>query len=114
MADLAKSAHPQNDPTASVPHSLRVAGTAVRSIFLLAVMIVTWSITMPQTMTALTHFSLGDFIRVGIGVSVCAGVIWQLIHLPRDGEAYKTWVYIGAAMAFVGLVFLTLRFGLAI
>jgi hypothetical protein len=114
MADSAESAPPQEHPTADVPSYLRIAGTTIRSIFLLVVLVVTWSITMPQTMAALAHFSLGDFVRLGIGVSVCAGVIWQLIHLPRDNEAYRTWVYIGAAMGFVGLVFLTLRFGLAI
>ena len=75
----------------------------------LTLMAITWSLTMPPKATGFAHFSAGDFIRVGIGILICIGMTLELIRQPRDVEGYRTWVYIGAGVAFVWLVFAALK-----
>jgi hypothetical protein len=36
----------------------------------------------------------------------------QLLRLPKDGYAYKTWTHIGAGLGFVLLVFMSLSLAL--
>ena len=92
-----------------MPKYLRVAGALVRSLFIVTLMAITWSLTIPLKATDFAHFSTGDFIRVAIGILICLGMTLELLRQPRDVEGYRTWVYIGVGVAFVGLVFTTLK-----
>jgi hypothetical protein len=108
---MAESGRSQVSPPAEVPNYLRIVGIFVRSVFIVTLIAVTWSISIPQniTATAFAHYSAGDFIRAAIGIAICAGMIVQLVRLPKDDEGYKTWVYIGLGLAFVWAVFTILK-----
>jgi hypothetical protein len=109
MVDTAPTERSRQGPSARVPKYLRVAGALVRSIFIVSLMAVTWSLTIPPKATGFAHFSTGDFIRVVIGILICIGMTFELLRRPRDVEGYRTWVYIGAGVAFVWIVFAALK-----
>jgi predicted membrane-bound dolichyl-phosphate-mannose-protein mannosyltransferase len=94
-------------PHGKVPLLWRVTGVVFRSVFLIALMLITVRISLPQTLNAgtLAHFSLADFARSAIGIVVCIFVAFQLFRRPIDDQGYKAWSFIGLALAAVlGLV----------
>jgi hypothetical protein len=38
-------------------------------------------------------------IRLVLGLVVCIWIIAHLFMLPKDAEGYRTWVYLGVALA---------------
>jgi hypothetical protein len=74
-------------------------GVAVRTIFLLVLVVLTARVASPQ-MERLTSLyeTPGDLIRVMIGVAVCAWFIVNVFRLPKDGGAYRTWMYMGVGL----------------
>jgi uncharacterized membrane protein YdbT with pleckstrin-like domain len=96
-----------------LPGYVRVSGTFVRSVFIVTLIAITWSISMPSTVTKFAHFSTGDTVRAIIGLAMCIGMVRQLLRLPKDAGAYRTWVHIGLSLAFVLAVFVSLRLALA-
>jgi hypothetical protein len=111
---MAESARSQVNPTTAVPSAWKFAGTVVRSVFIVALMAVTWSVSIPQNMSAnaIAHLSIGDIVRALIGIAICCGMIVELIRRPKDDEGYKTWVFIGVGLAFVWIIFLVLKLAL--
>jgi hypothetical protein len=109
MVETAPTGRSRRGSSARVPKYLRVAGALVRSLFIVTLMAITWSLTIPLKATDFGRLSTGDFIRVAIGILICMGMTLELLRQPRDVEGYRTWVYIGVGMAFVGLVFATLK-----
>jgi hypothetical protein len=109
MVETAPRGRSRPGSSAPVPKYLRVAGAFVRSLFIVTLMAVTWSLSMPLKATGFEHFSTGELIRVAIGVLICIGMILELPRQPRDVEGYRTWVFIGAGAAFVWLVFAALK-----
>jgi hypothetical protein len=89
-----------------VPIHWKIAGTLFRSIFLIAVAIVTVRISLPETLSAaaFAHFSIADFARSAIGIAICGFMVFELFRRPRDDHGYRAWVYIGLALLAV-LVF---------
>jgi hypothetical protein len=79
---------------------LRVAAIVLRSIFVGALLVITVRVSTPQNETLWTVFdSLGDVIRLVLGLVVCVWIIAHLFMLPKDAEGYRTWVYLGVALA---------------
>jgi hypothetical protein len=82
-----------------VPIRLRVAAIILRSIFVCALLVVTVRVSTPQSETIWTIFdSLGDLIRVVLGLVACVWIVAHLFMLPKDAEGYRTWVYLGLAL----------------
>ena len=83
-----------------VPIRLRVLGIVLRSIFVCALLVVTVRASTPQSETIWSvSESLGDLTRVILGFVVCAWIVAHLFMLPKDPEGYRTWVYLGLALA---------------
>jgi hypothetical protein len=82
-----------------VPVRLRVAAIILRSIFVCALLVVTVRVSTPQSETIWTIFdSLGDLIRVILGLVACVWIVAHLFMLPKDAEGYRTWVYLGLVL----------------
>jgi hypothetical protein len=82
-----------------IPRRLKVAGIILRSIFVCALLVVTVRVSTPQTETIWSVFeSLGDLVRVVLGLLVSVWIIAHLFMLPKDAEGYRTWVYLGLAL----------------
>ena len=83
-----------------VPIGLRIAAIALRSIFVGALLVVTVRVSTPQNETIWSVFETpGDFIRVVLGFLTCVWIVAHLFMLPKDFEGYRTWVYLGLALA---------------
>jgi hypothetical protein len=68
-------------------------------LFLLILIAVTARVASPQSEKFWSAYETpGDLIRLGLGLSVC---LWLAVHifiLPKDAEAYRTWLYLGLAV----------------
>jgi len=83
-----------SDPTAG----LQTVGAILRAVFVVAILLVTLRVSMPQNETIWTAYETpGDLIRMGLGFAVCAWIVVQLFWLPTDTRAYRTWLYLGLA-----------------
>jgi hypothetical protein len=98
--ELAEAPPDATLPGYGVPLRLRVAAIVLRSIFVCALLVITVRVSTPQNETIWTVFdSLGDAIRLVLGLVVCIWIIAHLFMLPKDAEGYRTWVYLGVALA---------------
>ena len=80
------------------PH-IWFGGVTVRTLFLIVLTIMTARVASPQIeRLSLIYNAPGDFVRVLIGVGVCAWFIVNLFILPKDPGAYRTWMYLGLAV----------------
>ena len=96
MESLPDSALTRSD----VPLGLRIAAIALRSVFVCALLVVTVRVSTPQSETIWSVFETpGDFIRVLLGFVTCVWIVAHLFMLPKDFEGYRTWVYLGLALA---------------
>ena len=111
MIEMAQTERSQVSPSHPVPSYLKLAGALVRSVFIVTLMAVTWSLTIPSKINAaaLAHYSAGDIVQAAIGIAICVGMTVQLFRPPRDAAAYRNWVHIGLGLACVWLVFITLQ-----
>ena len=92
-----------------VPGYVRFAGIASRSIFIIALLVVTVWVSRPQFASNwLEHFTLGDFVRVMLGVAAGLWMIVHLFKLPKDAQAYVTWAGLGLALTPLILIYLVL------
>ena len=78
---------------------IRLAGLIVRSVFILVLAAVTARVASPQIETLPTLLDTpDDLVRVVLGLAVCIWCIVNLFILPKDVEAYRTWLYLGFAV----------------
>ena len=76
--------------------AVRLAGLAMRSVFILIVIIITARVASPQMERLRTIYETpGDLIRVVLGMAVCIWLAANLFVLPRDAAAYRIWFYLG-------------------
>ncbi len=79
--------------------SVKIAGLVLRALFIFILIAVTARVALPQNETIWSAYETpGDLIRLGLGLSVC---LWLGVHvfiLPKDAEAYRTWLYLGIAV----------------
>jgi hypothetical protein len=86
-------------PKTKLPTGIRMGGAAVRAIFLVVLTVLTARVASPQIETFRSlHETPGDLIRVALGFAVCAWFIVNLFILPKDPDAYRTWLYLGLAI----------------
>jgi hypothetical protein len=87
--------------TTSRPPSfrLKLSGIIARTIFILLLVVVTIRVASPQVETYRSMLETpDDFVRVLLGVIVCTWCMINLFILPKDAEAYRTWIYLGLAI----------------
>lgn len=90
------------DTNASVVRRWKIAGIALRSIFLIGLFVLVAHLSTPQSETIWSAYETPkDLIRMGLGFGVCLSILIQIFRLPKDAEAYRTWVYLGT----VGTIF---------
>jgi hypothetical protein len=83
-------------PAAKVPAGLRVAGSVLRTIFILALLVVIVLVSMPQNETIWTAYETpADLVRMALGFAVCCWIAVQLFIMPKDAQALRTWLYLG-------------------
>ncbi|MGO9702735.1 MAG: hypothetical protein ACLPX7_26145 [Xanthobacteraceae bacterium] len=82
--------------TARTSHGLRIVGTLLRTAFIIALLAVTVRVALPQNETIWTAYETpGDLIRMALGLVVCVWIGFQLFRVPKDAQAYRTWLYLG-------------------
>jgi hypothetical protein len=96
----------QAPPNTNLPsRRVRIAGIALRALFIALLIAVTARVSSPQTESIWSAYETpGDLIRMALGFSVC---LWLAIHafiLPKDAEAYRTWLYLGLAVLPLALI----------
>ena len=85
-------------PAPETPIGLRVAGIALREIFLICLLVITIRVCMPQNETIWTVYDTpGDLVRLALGLVVFLGIAMQLFRLPRDAHGHRVWLYFGLA-----------------
>jgi len=88
----------ENSPAGKIPPRLRIAGLIVRTIFIIALLLIVVRVSLPQSETIWTAYDTpGDLIRLLLGLAVCIWAVAQLFILPKDAQAYRTWLYLGLA-----------------
>jgi hypothetical protein len=100
-----KSLEGVNPTSSSFPVRLRFLAIALRTIFLVCLLLVTYRVSIPQSETFWTVYeSPGDMVRLVLGLGVGIFILVHLVRLPRAPEAYQTWAYLGLVAAPFALV----------
>jgi len=85
-------------PASNIPARLRIAGTLLRAVFIITLVLVMLRVSMPQNETIWTAYDTpGDLIRMALGFAVCIWLVIQLFNMPKDAAGYRTWLYLGLA-----------------
>jgi TRAP-type C4-dicarboxylate transport system permease small subunit len=85
-------------PDGKIPAWQQFAGLTLRSVFLVALAVLTFRVALPQNETIATAYDTpNDLIRLALGFAVCGWLVFELFRLPRDAGGYRSWLYIGAA-----------------
>jgi Ca2+/Na+ antiporter len=80
-------------------YSVFIGGAAFRTLFIIALAVLTARVAMPQIEKIWSVFETpDDLIRVALGFALCAWCLVNLFILPKDAEAYRTWFYLGLAV----------------
>lgn len=75
---------------------VRIGGMAARAIFIIVLTVITARVASPQVENIWTVFETpGDLIRVLLGFAACGWLVVHIFILPKDTEAYRTWLYLG-------------------
>jgi hypothetical protein len=83
-----------------IPPRLRLVALLLRSVFVGALLVVTIRVSAPQSERIWSAYETpGDLIRVALGFAACIWIMAHLFILPKDEEAYRTWVYLGLVAA---------------
>ena len=97
--DLQVNPARKEETTSKLPFHIWAGGVAVRTIFLIVLIVLTARVASPQMERLNSLYETpGDLIRVLMGVAVCAWFIVNVFKLPKDGGAYRTWMYMGLAL----------------
>jgi hypothetical protein len=90
------------------PAWLRIAGFSLRTVLIVALVVLTLRVSMPQNETIWTAYDTpSDLVRLILGLVVSAWLVIQLFHAPKDANGYRTWLYLGLVtvpFAFICLV----------
>jgi hypothetical protein len=83
-------------PDPKLPLSVKVGGVTARTLVILAIAALTARVASPQ----IEHIwavqeTPDDLIRVALGFALCVWCLINLFILPKDVEAYRTWIYLG-------------------
>jgi hypothetical protein len=82
--------------SSNVSRGVRIAGTFLRTIFICALTLLMWRISLPQSETIWTAYDTPiDLVRLAVGFVVCIWLVVQLFRGPGDAQGYRTWLYLG-------------------
>jgi hypothetical protein len=85
-------------PGSDIPAGLRIAGTIVRAVFIGVLVVLTARVSFPQSETIWSAPETpADLIRLALGFALCLWMLIQLFTVPKDVQAYRTWLYVGLA-----------------
>jgi hypothetical protein len=88
-----------NQSDHKIPALVRIGGMVCRALFIIVLTVITARVASPQTETIRSVFETPDeFVRVALGFVVCVWFLVNLFILPKDEEAYRTWLYLGFAV----------------
>ena len=93
-------------PGNDVPTGVRTAGVVLRSLFLIILIVMVARVAAPQHVGR-TWYDVppGDLIRVVLGFGICALALVDLFILPKEPDAYRTWLNFGVVLVPMLLVF---------
>jgi hypothetical protein len=75
---------------------LRLVGAMLRTIFILAILLVIVKVSLPQSETIWTAYDTpADLVRMALGLIVGGWIAVQLFIMPKDAQGYRTWLYLG-------------------
>ncbi len=88
---------PKDKPVAAeISLRLRIAGATLRTIFILAILVIIVEVSLPQSETIWTAYDTpGDLVRMALGLGVGIWIAVQLFIMPKDVQGYRTWLYLG-------------------
>ena len=97
--DVDLHVEPAKKTHSKIPVHLWIGGFVVRALFLMVLVVLTARVASPQIERLSSLYETpGDLIRVGLGLAVCAWLVVNIFILPKDAEAYRTWLYLGVAI----------------
>jgi hypothetical protein len=77
---------------------LSTVGAVFRVLFVGALVAIILRVSMPQSSTIWTVYqSPLDLIRMGLGLTACAGIVLKILTAPQDKQRDRTWIYLGLA-----------------
>jgi hypothetical protein len=94
-----------NDTGADLPGArtatvLWVTAVVLRSAFILALMVLTLRVSMPQNGTFWRLYDTpSDAVRLALAIAVCIWLATQLFRAPKDAHACRTWLVLGVFAA---------------
>src|SRR6202521_4315898 len=63
------------------------AGLTLRSVFVMALAVLTFRVALPQNETIATAYDTpNDLVRLVLGFAVCGWLVFELFRLPRDAR----------------------------
>ena len=84
---------------------MRLLGLALRTLFLLVAIVVTFRVATPQSESLWTAYDTpSDMIRFIIGVTVCIFFGVQIFQYPKNPTDMGKWVPIGVAVVPLALL----------
>ena len=88
---------PKEKPAAAeISRGLRIVGATLRTIFILAILVIIVDVSLPQSETIWTAYDTpGDLVRMALGLGVGIWIAVQLFIMPKDAQGYRTWLYLG-------------------
>jgi hypothetical protein len=92
-------------PKPDMPVLVWIGGTVARSVFLIILTVLTARVASPQVENLQSLFETpGDLIRVALGFAVCAWLVVNLFIVPKDAEAYRSWMYLSLVLVPLSLL----------
>jgi hypothetical protein len=68
----------------------------VRAAFLSILVALIARVSLPQSESIWTAYETpADAVRVALGILVCVWIVLHAFMMPKDPEAYRTWLYLG-------------------
>jgi hypothetical protein len=81
---------------AEISPRVRVVGAILRTLFILAILLIVAEVSLPQSEKIWTAYDTpGDLVRMVLGLAVGMWIAVQLFILPKDAQGYRTWLYLG-------------------
>src|SRR5215467_11064649 len=80
---------------AEISMGLRIAGIFLRALFLGAILVIIARVSIPQSEKLWSVYETpGDLARIALGAAAGLWIAVQLFTMPKQAEAYRTWIYL--------------------
>jgi hypothetical protein len=87
---------PEAKLSPDVSHAMRIVAIALRTLFIVLLLVLTLRVSLPQSETIWTAYDTPpDLVRLILGLGVCAWLVYQLFLVPHDADSSRTWFYLG-------------------